>query len=63
VSAIAQAVVAIRNNTPILVRDVAEVKFAPALRSGDALVMGKPGVNDVDVKPVRCEYPDGDPSR
>src|SRR5580693_4494020 len=41
VSAIAQAVVAIRNNTPILVRDVAEVKFAPALRSGDALVMGK----------------------
>jgi len=44
VSAIAQAVVAVRNNTPILVRDVAEVKFAPALRSGDALVMGKPGV-------------------
>jgi CzcA family heavy metal efflux pump len=44
VSAIAQAVVAVRNNTPILVRDVAEVKFAPSLRSGDALVMGKPGV-------------------
>ncbi|HMA00505.1 MAG TPA: efflux RND transporter permease subunit [Steroidobacteraceae bacterium] len=44
VSAISQAVVAMRNNTPILVRDVAEVKFAPALRSGDALVMGKPGV-------------------
>jgi len=44
VSAIAQAVVAVRNNTPILVRDVAAVKFAPALRSGDALVMGKPGV-------------------
>src|SRR5712671_6317509 len=43
-SPIAQAVVAVRNNTPILVRDVAEVKFAPALRSGDALVMGKPGV-------------------
>lgn len=44
VSAIAQAVVAVRNNTPILVRDVAEVKFAPALRSGDSLIMGKPGV-------------------
>jgi CzcA family heavy metal efflux pump len=44
VSAISQAVVAIRNNTPILVRDVAEVKFAPALRSGDALIMGKSGV-------------------
>ena len=44
VSAIAQAVVAVRNNTPILLRDVAEVKLAPALRSGDALVMGKPGV-------------------
>src|ERR1700685_3880253 len=35
-TAISQAVVAVRNNTPILVRDVAEVKFAPALRSGDA---------------------------
>jgi CzcA family heavy metal efflux pump len=44
VGAIAQAVIAVRNDTPILVRDVAEVKFAPALRSGDALVMGKPGV-------------------
>ncbi len=44
VSAISQAVVATRNNTPILVRDIAEVKFAPALRSGDALVMGKLGV-------------------
>jgi CzcA family heavy metal efflux pump len=44
VSAISQAVVATRSNTPILVRDVAEVKFAPALRSGDALVMGKLGV-------------------
>jgi Cu/Ag efflux pump CusA len=41
---IGQAVVAQRNNTPILLRDVAEVKMAPALRSGDALIMGKPGV-------------------
>src|SRR3984957_5413084 len=44
VSAISQAVVAVRDSTPILVRDVAEVKFAPALRSGDSLIMGKPGV-------------------
>jgi CzcA family heavy metal efflux pump len=44
VNAIAQAVIAVRNNVPILVRDVAEVKFAPALRSGDSLIMGKPGV-------------------
>ena len=30
--------------SPVLLRDVAEVKVAPALRSGDALVMGRPGV-------------------
>ncbi|HWW22156.1 MAG TPA: efflux RND transporter permease subunit, partial [Steroidobacteraceae bacterium] len=41
---IAQAVITLRNRTPILVRDVAQVKVAPALRSGDALVMGQPGV-------------------
>ncbi len=33
-----------RNGTPILLREVAEVNEAPALRSGDALIMGKPGV-------------------
>ncbi|MDP9082435.1 MAG: efflux RND transporter permease subunit [Pseudomonadota bacterium] len=44
VGAIGQAVVAVRNATPILLRDIAEVKIAPALRSGDALIMGKPGV-------------------
>ncbi len=43
-TAIGQAVIAVRNNVPVLVRDVAEVKEAPALRSGDSLVMGKPGV-------------------
>ena len=42
--ALAAAVIAVRGSTPILLRDVAEVKMAPALRSGDALVMGKPGV-------------------
>ena len=44
VGAIGKAVVAVRGGTPILLRDIAEVKVAPALRSGDSLVMGKPGV-------------------
>jgi len=44
VEALAQAVVTVRNDVPILIRDVARVAIAPALRSGDALVMGKPGV-------------------
>jgi CzcA family heavy metal efflux pump len=43
-TAVAQAVVGVRNNTPILLRDVAEVKIAPAVRFGDSLIMGKPGV-------------------
>jgi CzcA family heavy metal efflux pump len=43
-AAIGQAVITVRNSVPVLVRDVAEVKEAPALRSGDALIMGKPGV-------------------
>ncbi|MFL6605711.1 MAG: efflux RND transporter permease subunit [Steroidobacteraceae bacterium] len=43
-SVVAQAVVAVRNNTPILLRDVATVKIAPAVRFGDALIMGRPGV-------------------
>jgi Cu/Ag efflux pump CusA len=44
VKALGQAVVAVRNDTPILLRDVAQIKVAPALRSGDTLIMGKPGV-------------------
>jgi CzcA family heavy metal efflux pump len=44
VKTIEQAVVAVRNGIPIVLRDVAEVKMAPALRSGDSLIMGKPGV-------------------
>jgi len=44
VNALSQAVVAMRNGTPILLRDLAQVTQAPALRSGDALVMGKSGV-------------------
>jgi CzcA family heavy metal efflux pump len=42
--AIGAAVVAVRNNTPVMLRDLAEIKIAPALRSGDALVMGKRGI-------------------
>ncbi len=43
-NAVGQAVIAVRNNTPILLRDVADVKVAPAVRFGDSLIMGKPGV-------------------
>jgi CzcA family heavy metal efflux pump len=42
--AIRQAVVEERHGTPILLRDLSQVIIAPALKSGDALVMGKPGV-------------------
>ena len=41
---IGKAVIATRNDTPIQLRDVAEIKIAPALRSGDSLIMGKRGV-------------------
>jgi CzcA family heavy metal efflux pump len=44
INVVGKAVVAVRNDTPILLRDIAEVKIAPALRSGDSLIMGKPGV-------------------
>ena len=44
IAALSVAVIAVRGSTPILLRDVAEVKIAPALRSGDALIMGSPGV-------------------
>src|SRR5262249_54445165 len=39
-----QAVVTVRNNVPVLLRDIASVKVAPAVRFGDALIMGRPGV-------------------
>src|SRR5258706_9690842 len=42
--AIGEALIAVHGNAPIRLRDVAEVKEAPALRFGDALIMGKPGV-------------------
>src|SRR5277367_2601466 len=44
IDTLSEAVVTERNGTPILLRELAQVKFAPALKSGDALVMGKPGV-------------------
>ncbi len=37
-------VVTVRSNTPVRLRDVATVQQGPALRSGDALIMGRPGV-------------------
>ena len=43
-TAVSQAVIAVRNNTPVLLRDVAEVKIAPAVRFGDSLIMGRHGV-------------------
>jgi CzcA family heavy metal efflux pump len=43
-SAISHAVLAVRGKTPVTIGDVATVKEAPALRSGDAVVMGRPGV-------------------
>jgi CzcA family heavy metal efflux pump len=44
VAALGAAVISVRNNTPVLLREVATVEVAPALRFGDALIMGKPGV-------------------
>jgi CzcA family heavy metal efflux pump len=38
------AVIAVRNAVPVRLRDVARLEQAPALRSGDALIMGRPGV-------------------
>jgi CzcA family heavy metal efflux pump len=42
--AVKRAVITTRNGTPVLLEEVAQVKIAPALRSGDSLIMGKPGV-------------------
>src|SRR5438445_7513187 len=43
-SAIRGAVLLVRGKTPITIGDIAKVTEAPALRSGDALIMGRPGV-------------------
>jgi len=44
IASLGAAVITVRNNTPLLLSDLAEVKMAPALRFGDALIMGKRGV-------------------
>jgi CzcA family heavy metal efflux pump len=41
---LARAVVAVRAGIPITLGEIAAVTMAPALRSGDALIMGRPGV-------------------
>ncbi len=42
--AVSGAVLTVRGGTPITIGDVADVKELPALKSGDALIQGKPGV-------------------
>jgi CzcA family heavy metal efflux pump len=44
IDTVERAVIATRNGTPVLLGEVAQVHVAPALRSGDSLIMGKPGV-------------------
>jgi len=44
IKALGQAVVAVRSDVPVLLRDIAEIKLAPALLFGDALVMDRHGV-------------------
>jgi len=43
-SAIANAVLTVRGKTPVTIGQIATVTEAPALRSGDSLVQGRPGV-------------------
>jgi CzcA family heavy metal efflux pump len=43
-SAISNAVLTVRSGTPITIGEIATVTEAPALKSGDALINGKPGV-------------------
>jgi CzcA family heavy metal efflux pump len=44
IESVKRAVITTRNGTPLLLGQVAQVQVAPALRSGDSLIMGKPGV-------------------
>jgi CzcA family heavy metal efflux pump len=41
---LSQALVTVRNGMPIRLGDVAQIEFGSALKSGDALIMGHPGV-------------------
>ncbi len=38
------ALLTVRNSAPLRLRDVATIEQGPALRSGDSLIMGRPGV-------------------
>ena len=51
--AVASAVLAVRGNFPVTIGDIATVKFGAALKSGDALIQGRPGHSSVAGKPVR----------
>src|ERR1700748_231690 len=44
IDTVTRAVITTRNGTPVLLGEVAQLHVAPALRSGDGLIMGKPGV-------------------
>jgi CzcA family heavy metal efflux pump len=44
IETVKRAVITTRNGTPVLLGQVAQVQVAPALRSGDSLIMGKHGV-------------------
>src|SRR5580658_10331565 len=44
IEVLGKALVVMRNSIPIRLSEIAAVQMAPALRSGDALIMGKPGV-------------------
>jgi CzcA family heavy metal efflux pump len=44
IEVLGNAVVVVRNAIPIRLSEIAAVKMAPALRSGDSLIMGRPGV-------------------
>jgi len=44
IDTVKRAVITTHNGTPVLLGQVAQVEIAAALRSGDALIMGKPGV-------------------
>ena len=41
---IAHAVLTVRGRTPIMIGDIAKVTEGPALKSGDALIQGRPGI-------------------
>jgi CzcA family heavy metal efflux pump len=44
IGALGQAIIGVRNGTPVRLVEVADIAMAPALRSGDALIMGHRGV-------------------